>query len=265
VPGLEYNLAADLNVVAVPQRPTRHHPFLRMDELPGLLRTLRDYSGSRPIQQALRLLLLTGVRTGELRHAKPEQFDLARALWIIPPENVKQLQRKMRQAGEHSQDIPPYLVPLSAQAVAVVRALLDRRRPTQRYLLAHGSDPGKCLGVSTLNGTLRRMGYAAWLTGHGIRGTLSTALNEIGYPKAWVEAQLSHADPDQVRAAYNHAEYVEQRRRMMQDWADRLDWFEQGQIEKASRHLIVHLENAPHPAMPDYAPPQLTHVAWMNP
>jgi len=63
----------------------------------------------------------------------------------------------------------------------------------------------------------------------------------------------------------NHAEYVEQRRRMMQDWADRLDWFEQGQIEKASRHLIVHLENAPHPAMPDYAPPQLTHVAWMNP
>jgi hypothetical protein len=87
------------------------------------------------------------------------------------------------------------------------------------------------------------MGYADRLTGHGIRGTLSTALNEIGYPKAWVEAQLSHTDPDQVRAAYNHAEYVEQRRRMMQDWADRLDLFERNQVEQARRPLVVHLES----------------------
>jgi integrase len=64
---------------------------------------------------------------------------------------------------------------------------------------------------------LRHLGYAHRLTGHGLRGTLSTALNEIGYPQAWIEAQLSHADPNQVRGDYNHAEYVEQRRRMMQD------------------------------------------------
>jgi hypothetical protein len=87
------------------------------------------------------------------------------------------------------------------------------------------------------------MGYATRLTGHGMRGTLSTALNEIGYPKAWVEAQLSHSDPNQVRAAYNHAEYLEQHRRMMQDWADRLDLFEQDQVERASRPLAVPLEN----------------------
>ena len=67
------------------------------------------------------------------------------------------------------------------------------------------------------------MGYADQLTGHGMRATISTALNEIGYPKVWVDAQLSHADPDKVSAAYNHAEYVEQRRTMMQDWANRLD------------------------------------------
>jgi hypothetical protein len=94
-----------------------------------------------------------------------------------------------------------------------------------------------------LNKALKNMGYAKRLTGHGMRGAFSTAFNEIGYPAVWIEAQLSHSDPNAVRAAYNHAEYVEQRRCMMQDWADRLDWLEQGRIEEASRHLIVHLEN----------------------
>jgi integrase len=242
VPGLEYNPAADLNVVAVPQRPTRHPPFLRMDELPALLQTLPTYD-SVQIRQALRLSLLTGVRTGELRQATPEQFDLERGLWIIPPENVKQLQRKMRKAGKRPQDFPSYVVPLSSQAVEIVRALLGGFSTNQRYLLAHRSRPEKCISANTLNEALKRLGYAGRLTGHGLRGTLSTALNEIGYPEAWVEAQLSHADPNQVRAAYNHAEYLEQRRRMMQDWADRLDLFEQGQMERASRPLVVHLES----------------------
>jgi hypothetical protein len=94
------------------------------------------------------------------------------------------------------------------------------------------------------------MGFANRLTGHGMRGTFSTAFNEVGYPDAWIEAQLSHSDPNAVRGAYNHAEYVEQRRRMMQDWADRLDLLEQGRIEEASRPLVVHLGNVSHPAMP---------------
>ena len=95
------------------------------------------------------------------------------------------------------------------------------------------------------------MGYDKRLTVHGLRATFSTAFNEIGYPPAWIEAQLSHSDPNAIRAAYNHAEYVEQRRRMMQDWADRLDWLEQGRIEEAGRHLVVHLESVPEkPAIP---------------
>jgi hypothetical protein len=102
------------------------------------------------------------------------------------------------------------------------------------------------------------MGYDDQLTGHGIRATISTALREIGYPKAWVEAQLSHADPDKVSAAYNHAEYVDQRRRMMQDWADRLDLFEQNKIEQASRHLTVYLDGA---AITSDAPPANTSAA----
>jgi integrase len=242
VPGLENNPAADLGIVAVPQRPTRHNPFLRMDGLPEFLRTLRAHE-SEPVRRALFLLLLTGVRTGELRQATPGQFDLERGLWTIPPENVKQLQRKMRKSGGcRSLDIPSYLVPLSTQAMEIVRELLGWRGLAQRYLLAHRDDSQKRLGENALNEALRSLGYGGRLTGHGMRGTLSTALNEIGYPRVWVEAQLSHSDPNQVRAAYNHAEYLEQRRRMMQDWADRLDLFEQGEVERASRPLVVHLE-----------------------
>src|SRR5690606_4915896 len=89
------------------------------------------------------------------------------------------------------------------------------------------------------------MGYEDQLTGHGIRGTISTALNEIGYPKIWVDAQLSHSDPNKVSSAYNHAKYVEPRRRMMQDWADRLDLLEQGQVEAASAHLTIRIDGVP--------------------
>jgi integrase len=247
VPGLETNHASDLDVVAIPPPVTRHHPFLRMDELPGLLQAIEKYEGTHQTRRALRLLLLTGVRTGELRLATPEQFDLERKLWIVPSGHVKQLSRKKRKTGE---EIPPYIVPLSRQSLEIVRDLLSRMDPSQVYLLRNREDPRKRMSESTLNDALRNMGYQNRLTGHGMRGTFSTACNEIGYPAAWIEAQLSHSDPNQVRGAYNHAEYVEQRRRMMQDWADRLDLLEQGRIEEANRHLIVHLENvAERPAM----------------
>ena len=241
-PGLEYNPASDLDVVAVSRPPERHHPFLRMDELPELLRALRDDPGmERPTRLGLRLLLLTGVRTCELRLTTPDQFDLERGLWKIPPENVKQLQGKVRKAGKDA--LPPYLVPLSAQAVEIVRELLAAFLPSQRHVLCSRDETGKPMGRTTLNAALRRIGYRNRLTGHGLRGTLSAALDEIGHPATWIEAQLSHADPNAIRAAYNHAEYVEQCQHMMQDWADRLDWLEQGRIEEASRPLIVHLEN----------------------
>jgi len=83
------------------------------------------------------------------------------------------------------------------------------------------------------------MGYANRLTGHGIRATISTALNEPGYRKEWIEVQLSHVDPNQVRAAYNHAAYVEQRRQMMQDWADLLDGWEVGETVNVSVSPLV--------------------------
>ena len=244
VEGLEQNPASDLDVVALPKPPVAHNPFLRMDELPALMAALRGSRGTSQTRFGLRLLLLTGVRTGELRLATPDQFDLERRLWIIPPEVVKQLQIEMRKPGKQAQDIPPYIVPLSVQALEIVRHLLNQVLPAQRYLFAHRSDLTKRISENTLNGALRRMGYADQLTGHGMRATISTALNEIGYPKVWVDAQLSHADPDKVSAAYNHAEYVEQRRTMMQDWANRLDLWGQGQPKAASSPLTIRLEGA---------------------
>lgn len=223
--GLASNPAADLDIVALPKPKVRHNPHLRMAELPAFLRKLSAYGGHANTVGGIRLLLLTGVRTGELRAATPEQFDLERGLWIIPPEIVKQLQVRERRESE---EIPPYIVPLSRQAIEIVKALLAAKLPSNNHLLPHRSRPKDSISENTLNTALQRMGYKGRLTGHGIRGTLSTALNELGYEQKWVDAQLSHADPNQVRRSYNHAEYVEQRRVMMQDWADRLDCWKAG-------------------------------------
>ncbi|EIU4788338.1 tyrosine-type recombinase/integrase [Pseudomonas aeruginosa] len=245
VPGLERNPASDLDVVAMPQPPVRHNPFLRMPELPEFLQLLRKYPGQLQTQLGVRMLLLTGVRTGELRLATPDQFHLDDGLWIIPPDVVKQLELKMQKENIRVEDIPPYIVPLSVQAVEVVRHMLDRFKPAQKYLFPGTKDLKQRISENTLNVGIKRLGYDGRLTGHGIRATISTALNELGYPDKWIDAQLSHVDPNPVRRTYNHAEYVEQRRQMVQDWADRLDLLEQGEVEAACSPLNIQLEGVP--------------------
>jgi integrase len=237
-PGLERNPALDLDAVALPRAPVAHNPFLRMDELPLLLQGLRSYRGHQQIQLGLRLLLLTGVRTGELRSATPDQFDLNRELWIVPAALVKQLQLTMRKQGMRSQDVPPYVVPLSIQALEVARQLLGVVRSGQRYLLTRRGDLKRPISENTLNQALKSLGFEGQLTSHGIRATIATALNEYGYPKVWIDAQLSHADTGGGGVAYNHAEYVEQRRRMMQDWGDRLDQMQQGAPNVATKPMV---------------------------
>jgi integrase len=238
-PKLEFNPATDLDVVAMPQPPVRHNPHLKLEDLPTLLQRLRIYPGRFQTQLGLRFLLLTAVRTCELREATPEQFDLEQKLWKIPPEIVKQLQLEMRRKRIAPRDIPPYIVPLSVQAMEIVQFQLCRMKPGQRYLFRHDWKANLKMSENTLNQAIKRLGYDGALTGHGIRGTISTALNEIGYPDKWVDAQLSHADPNKDSEAYNHAQYIEQRRRMMQDWADRLDLLEQGEVEAAMQPLNV--------------------------
>ena len=217
----ESNPASDLDIMAAPAPAPQHNPHLKLNELPELLRALRAYSGSSITASGVRLLLLTMVRTQELRFAERKQFDLGEALWSIPPEVVKQLQGKAKE----DRNMPDYLVPLSRQAVEEVRKLLAIGG-NYRLLLPGRNDPNTPISENTLNTALKRMGYEGRLTGHGIRGTISTALHEAGFKSEWIEAQLGHADPNKVRGAYNHAEYLEQRREMMQWWADKLDELE---------------------------------------
>lgn len=222
---IDVNPAADLDIVAVKEPPEKHNPMLRQDELRDFLIALRGADIKDYTKSAIRLLLLTAVRTGELRAATIDQFDFDAALWTVPAGAVKQLQKVIRKKGEGV--VPPYLVPLSRQAVEEARKV---HQMTGRYklLIAGRSDPRKSISDGTVNLALKRMGYEGRLTGHGIRATISTALNEMGYNEDWIEAQLSHAGSSKVRKTYNHAEYVEQRRGMMQAWADYLDSLESG-------------------------------------
>ncbi|MFC3329072.1 tyrosine-type recombinase/integrase [Xanthomonas fragariae] len=245
IPGMVEHPAIDLHVVAVPLPPVEHNPLLRMPELPLFLQTLRKYRGMQMTQLAIRLLLLTGVRTGELRLATPDQFDLEQGLWIIPVMSLKQRKMLTKKKRKRVTDIPPYIVPLPVQAIEIVRHMLDLFKPAQTYLFPGVKRITARMSENTVNRAIKRLGYDGRLTGHGIRATISTALNELGYPKVWVDAQLSHADPNRISATYNHAEYVEQRRLMMQDWADRLDLFEQNQVQIASTHLTIHLQGVP--------------------
>lgn len=217
---VEVNPATDLDMLAAEQPPVKHNPHLDLTELGEFVRDMRNYRGSLLIGLGVQLLLLTGVRTIELRSATHDQFDLKKGIWTIPASRVKQLRKLAKLKGS---DVPDYLVPLSTQAIEIVKQI---RTFTHQYelLLPGRNDPTKTISENTLNTAIKRMGYEGKLTGHGIRGSLSTALYELEYPGNWIEAQLSHADENKSRDAYNHALYVEQRRGMMQNWADLLDW-----------------------------------------
>jgi len=223
---MEFNPASDLDVVSIPKPRSRPNPSLRKNELPDFLRTLRAAKVNDYTRCAIELLLLTGVRTCELRQATIDQFDLDGLLWTIPVAAVKQLSVLQRKA-DHV--IPPYLVPLSRQAADLVRKV-HAMTGHYRLIFPGCHDPSKPISNGTVNVALKRMGYQNRLTGHGIRGTISTALNEMRdtegrrrYDADWIEAQLSHAGENKIRKTYNHAMYVDARREMMQDWADWLD------------------------------------------
>ena len=160
---------------------------------------------------ALKLAPLTFVRPGELRAAQWAEFDLDSKTpqWRIPAERMKM--------GEQ------HLVPLSNQAISILRQL----QPVTggyRYLFPSLRSPARCISDNTINAALRRLGYQKEeMVGHGFRSMASTCLNEQGWHPALIELQLAHAERNKVRAAYNRAERLAERRKMMQAWADYLD------------------------------------------
>ena len=187
---------------------------IELAELPDLMRKIMAYDGSVFTRLALQLMALTFPRTGELIGARWQEFDFDNAEWRIPVERTKSRR-------EH-------WVPLSRQALEVLSYLKvahgNPERTTGEALLFPGErDRKKPMSNNTILAALARMGYRHRMTGHGFRGVASTALNEMGYRPDVIEAQLAHIEENRVRAAYNHARYVPERRKLMQQWADYLD------------------------------------------
>lgn len=209
----ERDPSADLRGALTP--PVREH-FATITEpakIGELLRAVDGYSGTFSVACALRLAPLVFTRPGELRKAEWSEFDLDGAQWRIPGERMK--------SGA------PHVVPLSTQALAVLRELhpLTGRG---RYLFP-GRDPKRHTSENTLNAALRRLGYdKGQFTAHGFRAMASTLLNEQGWSRDAIERQLAHGERDKVRAAYNHAQHLPERRKMMQAWADYLDTLRNG-------------------------------------
>ncbi|MFG1306004.1 integrase arm-type DNA-binding domain-containing protein [Xanthobacter autotrophicus] len=188
----------------------KHHRALPREDLPDFLKALDAYDGEPMTKLALKLMVLTFVRTTELRAARWSEFeglDGPEPLWRIPPE-------RMKMRFEH-------LVPLSPQAVAVLQELrpLAGRSP---QLFPSPSKEG-FMSNNTMLFAMYRMGYHGRATVHGFRGVASTWLNEAGYHPDWIERQLAHDERNEVRGAYNSAQYLVGRRQMMCDWADFLD------------------------------------------
>ena len=149
--------------------------------------------------------MYTGVRTQELRFARWQDIDLDKAMWEVPAEHMK-----MRR---------PHKVPLSRQAISLLKQL---QPITGHYPLVFigRNDQRKPISKESINQVIELLGYKGRLTGHGFRHTMSTILHEQGYDSAWVEMQLAHVDRNAIRGAYNHAQYLDGRREMMQWYAD---------------------------------------------
>ncbi|MBJ2108480.1 tyrosine-type recombinase/integrase [Proteus terrae] len=197
---VKYNPAPDL-AGAMNKPETKHFPFLREDEIPDFVKALNNYQGSKITKYATQLLMLTGVRTVELRLAEWSEFDFDNAIWEIPKERMK----KRR----------PHLVPLSPQVIAILNEL---KVITGYYpLLFPGrNDVRKPISEASINKVIEKIGYKGRLTGHGFRHMMSTILHEKGFDSAWIELQLAHVDKNSIRGVYNHALYFESRKIMLQ-------------------------------------------------
>jgi len=198
----------DLRGALTPHRK-KNQPAVSPEELPALMRAISTYNkhGNKQTRLALQLLAMTFVRTNELIGALWAEFDLDNGLWLVSAERMK-----MRTA---------HIVPLAPQALAILHELKTLSGDS-RYLLP-GLNPEKPISNNTMLFALYRLGYKGKMTGHGFRAVASTILNETGFRADVIERQLAHCERNEVRGAYNRAEYLAERKTMMQWWANYLD------------------------------------------
>lgn len=194
---------------------TRHHASITDPGKVGqLLRAIDGFSGTFPVKCALRLAPLVFVRPSELRKATWSEFDLDGAMWSIPAGRMKMREK--------------HLVPLSRQAVAILREL-QPLTGSREFVFPNVRRATEPMSDGTVNAALRGLGFDKdVMTGHGFRSMASTLLHEQNYQPDWIERQLAHAERNKVRAAYNYAQHLPERRGMMQAWSDYLDKLREG-------------------------------------
>ncbi len=199
----------DLRGALPPAQPRHHGSITEPKKIGALMRAIDGYVGQQSTRCALLFSALIFVRPGELRKAEWEEIDFDNFEWRIPAE-------KMKMARVH-------IVPLSKQAIEVLKEL----RPLTgkgRYLFPSIRSKARPMSENTVGSALKTMGYTGnEMTAHGFRSMASTRLNEMGWNRDAIERQLAHVEGNAVRAAYNYAEHLEERQRMMQAWADYLD------------------------------------------
>jgi integrase len=201
------NPAGDLRGALKAKPKAKPMAALSGDDVPDFLRAISTYDGDLQTRLALQLLTLTFVRTNELRGAAWAEIGLEKGDWTIPAARMKTR--------------TPHHVPLSRQAIDAFRQL--KALNGHRDLVFPGRRPTKPISKNTLLYAIYRMGYHSRMTGHGFRAIASTSLNELGYRPDVIERQLAHTEKNAVRAAYHRSQYLEERRTMMQQWADHLD------------------------------------------
>jgi len=210
----QHDVAADLKDALAPVKTKNFASVTDPVRVGELMRAIHGYTGQPITALALRLAPLVFVRPGELRAAEWSEFDLANAEWRIPAERMKM--------GD------AHIVPLARQALDILRELEPFARGG-RYLFPSLRTRDRPMSDNTINAALRRMGYTTEeQTGHGFRSMASTLLNEQGFPPDVIELQLAHTERNKVRAAYNKAKRLPERRKMMQAWADYLDGLRAG-------------------------------------
>lgn len=210
----ERNLVNDIKPLLPTGDPVKHRVALKKEDLPLFLHKLDNYGGRYETIVALKLLTWTAARPGEVQQAKWQDFDLENACWTIPAEKIK-----MRR--EHTFPLPRQAIDALTQLHLVIGS--------KQYLFPIQSNrrsKNEFMCENTMNMAIKRMGFNA--DAHGMRSTFSTLMNECQFNPVAIEAQMAHKVGGQIHTIYNRAQYLDERRHIMQAWADYLDAIKDG-------------------------------------
>jgi integrase len=215
----ERDWTADLKGLLPPRSQKHHAAITDPKEVAGLLRAIDDFVGTYSVKCALQLSPLVFIRPGELRNAEWSEIDLESAEWNIPIERLK-LKKRIKEARKGEK----HLVPLSRQAVEIFTGLKALTASSSKYVFPCARSGARPMSNMAVNAALARMGYKGEMTSHGFRALARTILDEVLQQRVeLIEHQLAHAVKDPNGRAYNRTSHLDERKKMMQLWADYLD------------------------------------------